>query len=249
MISTLSSPMRVISASVISISLTAAIISPVTAADTQAVAFAPNTWSQGVGTSISGKTNVERAMGKCVGSVLGGALLGALVGAAAGNTKSGLIIGTAVGAGVCAVLMKAASNKDKMALRNVQLQAANSGMISNASWTSEQGNLRNAIVTPSAVVPLVVGQNGSYRCRTDNTCLVDDKWVSYETLTKTGTGTALTKVAYTPVVYKCLQVETKYSVEGVDAKAGGDKFCLVNDTWVTGDKLKKLNIREDDIVT
>lgn len=205
-------------------------------------------WARGSGSSLEGKTNVERAIGKCIGSVLGGALLGGLVGAVAGNAKKGALIGTAVGAGVCAVMVKIASKRDKAALRAAQLNAVNEGKIQRTSWESSEGAQLYAVLTPSAPVPLVVSSSGSFRCRTDNRCLVGDEWVPYQTLIKPESAT-LQKVSDQPHVIKCRRLDTRLSVDGATSNTDSEAVCLVGDTWVTGDKLKKLNIRDDDVVT
>jgi len=180
--------------------------------------------------------------------VIGGALLGALVGAAAGSTKSGALIGTAVGVGVCAIIMKIASKKDKDALRNAQILAANAGDVQQRSWVSSEGAKLNAVVAPSGMVPLVISSTGSYRCRTDNRCLVGDEWMPYESLVKGDNPSVKLASGQAPVL-KCRRLSTQVRVEGQMASSGDEAVCLVGDTWITGDKLKKMNIRDEDIVT
>ncbi len=206
-------------------------------------------WSRGRGSTLEGKTNVDRALGKCIGSVIGGALLGALIGGAAGDTKKGALIGTAVGAGVCVILIKVASNQDKRALREAQLNAANEGRVERRSWVSSEGAELNAVVTPSKPVPLVVSSStGSYRCRTDNMCLVGDTWVPYRTLLDSP-GVGVQNASAQTRVYKCRRLDTSISADGGNANPGGEAVCLVGDSWITGEKLKKMKIRDADVVT
>lgn len=105
----------------------AMVVAPATAAHAQKVKY--------------GKTELDRAKGKCVGSVLGGALLGALVGRAVGGKDSTLVgaaVGATAGAGVCAVLISNAKHKDKMLA--AQLAAAqNPGQLYEATWTNDEG--------------------------------------------------------------------------------------------------------------
>lgn len=197
---------------------------------------------------MKGKTHVDRAIGKCVAAAVGAAILGGLVGAAAGSTKKGLLIGAAAGVGICAILMKVANDKDKAALRQAQLDAANLGQYQSRSWRGNEGDLIEATVSPSAPVPLVVGEKGSYRCRSDNTCLVGDQWVAYDTLVpQTPAGVQLASVSKMQVV-KCRRLQTDMTINGQGADSGSEAVCLVGDSWVTGDQLKKMKIRDEDIV-
>jgi hypothetical protein len=89
-----------------------------------------------------GKTEVEKATGKCIATVAGGALLGAGLGALIGGGKGariGAIGGGAAGATVCAVLIANAKHKDQII--RAQLAAASSpdGTYS-SSWTDDKGN-------------------------------------------------------------------------------------------------------------
>lgn len=207
-----------------------------------------SSWQSGTAGTLKGKTHVDRAIGKCVLSVVGGAILGGLIGAAAGSTKKGALIGGAAGVGLCAILMKVASDKDKAYVRQAQLDAANLGQYQTRSWRGSEGDLIQTAVSPSAPVPVVIGEKGSYRCRTDNMCLVGDQWVAYDTLvpqTAPGVQLASSKLK----VIKCRRLQTDMAVNGQGAASGSEAVCLVGDSWVTGDQLKKMNIRDADVVT
>jgi hypothetical protein len=89
-----------------------------------------------------GKTEVEKAHGKCVATVAGGALLGAGLGALIGGRKGagiGAIGGGAAGATVCAVLIANAKHKDQIIRAQMAAAASPDGSYS-SSWMDDKGN-------------------------------------------------------------------------------------------------------------
>ena len=56
-------------------------------------------------------------------------------------------------------------------------------------------------------------------------------------------GATLQNVSTQPQVYKCRRLDTSLTANGDNTNPGSEAVCLVGDTWVTGDKLKKLKIR------
>jgi hypothetical protein len=62
------------------------------------------------------KSQIDKAIGRCVASVAIGALLGAAVGnnSGRGNAGRGAVIGAAAGGVVCAVILKVAKDKDAL---------------------------------------------------------------------------------------------------------------------------------------
>lgn len=163
------------------------------------------------GSSIKGKTQVERAIGKCTGSIVGGAILGALVGAAAKDTGTGALIGAAAGAGLCAYLLVVASKQDKQALRDAQLQAINSGQTYQTTWTTTDGKPAAASVQVSPIVQVSAPKTKeTLRCRRarttlavadapqsfdDAVCLVGDTWVTGKDLKEMGINDSDVKLA------------------------------------------------------
>jgi len=151
---------------------------------------------------IDGKTEVEKAMGRCAATVLVGALLGAAVGSDSGQAGRGAAIGAAAGAGVCAIMLKVASNKDKERLREAQLAAANSGASQTTEWTTDQGQDARATVTASPIVQVsapktqetlpcrrtrtevTVGEQSNQT--TDVVCLHGDRWLTLDKLKALG---------------------------------------------------------------
>ncbi|NNM75797.1 hypothetical protein HJG53_02605 [Sphingomonas sp. ID1715] len=200
------------------------------------------------GRSLSGKTHVERAIGKCAASLLIGGLLGAGIGAAAGDTRRGALIGLGAGAVVCAVLVSAASSKDKAALRAAQLEALNSGAEQTVAWQTEQGQLARTVVSPSAPGSVLLSQAGSLQCRQDDMCRVGDSWYpKADILAGNAAPNApkLVKASFTNAQQLvCRRAHVSMSIDGSAATDGTDVSCLVGDTWITGDELKKHKINE-----
>lgn len=204
------------------------------------------------GSTLSGKTHVERAIGKCAGSLLLGALLGAGIGAAAGNTKKGVLIGLGTGAVVCALLISAASSKDKQALREAQLDAYNTGQVRNISWATEQGQFAQATIEPSKPGVVLVSQSGSLECRRqDDFCKVGDSWFPRASILAgqaAPDAPKLVKAAFTNAEeLVCRRAHVSLTIDQNSATDGDDVACLVGDTWVTGDQLKKRKINESHV--
>jgi hypothetical protein len=203
------------------------------------------------GSRLVGKTNVERALGKCAASLLGGALLGALIGKAAGDTGKGAAIGAAAGGVVCAIMLKVASDKDKQQLRLMQLEALNSNSLQTASWTSDEGDAVTANITPTGTGNVVVADKGSLTCRADDYCKVGDSWFARNDIINNIVDPTSPRVIPAGLgnarVLQCRRTSTSVKVDDQDASQGTDVACLVGDTWVTGDELKKRKIREEDI--
>lgn len=204
------------------------------------------------GRALQGKTHVERAIGKCVGSLLIGGLLGAGIGAVAGDAKRGALLGLGTGAVVCAVLIAAASSKDKAAMRAAQLEALNSGNVQTVSWQTEQGELARTVVAPGAPGSVLLTNAGSLQCRQDDTCQVGDSWYPRaEILAGRAAPNAskLIKASFTNAQQLvCRRSHVTMTVNQSDATDGNDVSCLIGDTWVTGDELKKHKINEAHVV-
>lgn len=204
------------------------------------------------GSSLKGKTNLDRAVGKCVMSVVFGAILGAAVGAAAGDVGSGLAVGAGVGAVVCAVLLKVASDKDKKQIREAQLAAFNSNQLERSVWTTEDGLAAQVTVVPTGNGKVLVAKNGSLECRSDNQCRVGDTWYPQEDILagRLDPTTPLKVKASVSGAQEllCRRTSTSITISDRDVQNGSDIACLVGDTWVTGDQLKKSKIRESDVV-
>lgn len=204
------------------------------------------------GLALRGKTNVDRAVGKCVGAVFLGALLGAGLGAIGGNAGDGALIGAGVGVGVCAIIMKVASDRDKREIRNAQLAAFNSAQSINASWTTQEGLNAQATVVPTGSGSVMVAKNGSLQCRSDNQCLVGDNWYSRDAILAGSIDPGAPKLAKASITgaqqLVCRRAATSIAVAGQQAQNSSDVACLIGDSWITGDELKKKKIREADII-
>ncbi|WP_165184300.1 YMGG-like glycine zipper-containing protein [Caulobacter soli] len=85
------------------------------------------------------KSQIDRAIGRCVATVAIGALLGAAVGnnSGRGNAGRGAVIGAAAGGVVCAVILKVA--KDKDALLAHQQEAVALGGMQRATFEGHDG--------------------------------------------------------------------------------------------------------------
>jgi hypothetical protein len=169
---------------------------PMTSAFAQS-GSAANTYSA---TQLDGQTAVERAVGKCVLVVAGGAVLGALLGGH--NAGRGAAIGAAVGGGACAAMLTIASQQDKARMRQLELQAANSGEKVTDSWETSDHHTVTATVTPSPIVEVSDRKSGGeLKCRhlnsaindqdsRDTVCLQGDTWVTFAKLQAQGVVTA-----------------------------------------------------------
>lgn len=200
---------------------------------------------------IKGKTNVERAIGKCFASVLGGALLGALIGKAAGDSGKGALVGAAAGGVACAIMLKVAKDKDKEQIRQAQLLALNNNQFTRTQWTTEEGEVAVASVMPTGSGSVVVADKGSIFCRTDDVCKVGDNWYPKENILN-GTIDPNAPRAVRVAVQgaqslRCRRTSTSVKVGDQSLPDGSDVACLLGDVWVTGDELKKNKIRETDI--
>ena len=149
------------------------------------------------GTSIDGRTEVDRTIGKCIAAVAAGAILGALIGGRR-NAGSGAAIGAGVGVGACAIMMSIANEHDRERLRQLQLQSLNSGQSQTDQWRTADGQDASATVTASSVVQVTAPKSSEVlNCRRVNTqvesqgrdasssdvvCLHGDKWVTLDRL-------------------------------------------------------------------
>lgn len=203
------------------------------------------------GRALLGKTHVERAIGKCAASLLIGGLLGAGIGAAAGDAGKGALIGLGTGAVVCTLLVTAASGKDKAALRAAQLDALNSGEAKTVSWRTGQGQYAEAMIQPSQPGTVLVSQNGSLECRSDDMCRVGDSWFAKASILSgqsAPNAPKLIKASFTDAEeLVCRRSNTNLTINRDGATNGDDIACLVGDTWVTGDQLKKRKINESHV--
>jgi hypothetical protein len=148
---------------------------------------------------IDGQTEVEKTIGRCAAAVVAGALVGALLGGR--NAGRGAAIGAAAGVGVCAFMMSVASNRDKAHLRELQLQALNTGQAQEA-WQTSDGKAASATITTSNVVDVSARKTGEMlKCRratthlsvdgqgsdaTDIVCLHGDSWLTLDKLKALG---------------------------------------------------------------
>lgn len=200
------------------------------------------------GRTLQGKTHVERAIGKCATSLLIGGLLGAGIGAAAGDAKKGALLGLGAGAVVCAVLVAAASSKDKAAMRAAELEALNSGTVQIVSWQTEQGQIARTVVAPGAPGSVLLTDAGSLQCRQDDMCRVGDSWFPKADIMAgraAPNAPKLVKASFTNAQQLvCRRSHMSMTIDQNSATDGTDVSCLIGDTWVTGDELKKHKINE-----
>lgn len=108
------------------------------------------------------KTEVQKAVGKCIATVMGGALLGALLGGR--NRGRGAVIGAGVGAAACALIMAAAKRQDRILA--AQQAAARSGSDYVDTFADENGNPMRvvsrgeAIQAPPKLIPVAYEVGG-----------------------------------------------------------------------------------------
>lgn len=249
---------RILVASMLSASLVAASAPPAASAAPASVMViaaqaAPPAGYQG--RALVGKTNVDRAIGKCAGALVLGALLGAGIGAAAGDAGKGAAIGAGVGAVACVVLLKIASDRDKRQIRAAQLEALNAApgapRAQTAVWTSEKGAEVRTDVTASAPGSVLLSQAGSLQCRADDQCKVGDSWYPKATILAgqvDANAARPVRAAFTDArELVCRRTVTKVQIDDASPSSSQDVSCLVGDRWVTGDQLKKLKIDESHI--
>ncbi|TKV41565.1 hypothetical protein A0U87_20625 [Sphingobium sp. MP9-4] len=199
------------------------------------------------GQRLSGKTAVEKTIGKCVlALVIGGGLGAALKG------KNGAAIGLAAGGLVCALMMKTASDKDKARVRAAELEAFNSNAMQRASWTTDDGTPAELAVMPSGQGSVLMTSAGSLECRRDNQCRIGDSWFPKDQiLSKQAQANApkIVKASFESAEeLVCRRNRVTLGVQGQVVSDGSDTACLVGDTWVTGDALKKSKIKESNIL-
>lgn len=148
---------------------------------------------------ITGKTEVEKAIGRCAFAVLAGAALGA---AASENRGRGAATGAAIGGVVCVAMLSIASANDKARLREAQLAALNTGQIQHANWTTTENKAASAMVSAGDVVEVSARKSDEVvKCRRVNTqldvdgqtnatsdvvCLRGDSWVTLDKLKPMG---------------------------------------------------------------
>ena len=101
--------------------------------------------------------------------------LGAGLGAAI-KGKDGALVGAGLGGLVCALMMKAARDKDKERVRNAQLAALNSNTQQQDTWSTDQGATVQLAVMPEGDGKLLMTSTGSIECRRDDQCRIGDSW-------------------------------------------------------------------------
>jgi hypothetical protein len=175
-----------------------------TAALSAAAVQAPAAYAQAADTGgrfnaerIDGQTAVEKAIGRCVLAVTGGAVLGALLGGRR-NAGRGALLGAGAGAGICVMMVSVASGQDKARLRQLQLDAVNSGQDQSQRWRTSDGKDVAATVSAGNVMQVASRTSGDVlKCRRANThldvngqgsdstdvvCLQGDSWVTLDKL-------------------------------------------------------------------
>lgn len=199
------------------------------------------------GARISGSTHVDRAIGKCVAALVVGGGLGAILG-----KKKGAVIGLGVAAGVCALIIRAASKKDKALIREAQLVALNNASIQRANWVTEDGAAASLTVMPTGQGSVVTTDSGSIKCRADNYCNIGDTWYPKDQILAKQVDPNAPKLIrasfQSAQEVLCRRNRTVMSVNNQPATDGSDLSCLVGDTWVTGDSMKQRKIKESDVV-
>src|SRR5689334_21701470 len=85
------------------------------------------------------RSELDKAIGRCVISVGAGAILGAIVGnnAGRGNAGRGAVIGAAAGGVLCAVMLKVARDKDEILAR--QKAAVAQGGFQRTTFQGKEG--------------------------------------------------------------------------------------------------------------
>lgn len=89
------------------------------------------------------KSEVDKAVGKCVGTVLGGAFLGALI-AGKKDRATGALAGAAVGGGICALIVDDAKKKDRVF--EAQLRAASAQNGQHTSTFTDDAGVKTTVV-------------------------------------------------------------------------------------------------------
>lgn len=109
------------------------------------------------------RSEIDKAIGKCVASVAIGGVLGALAGGRH-HAGQGALAGAAIGGVVCVVLLKAA--KDKQAMLDIQRQQVAMGGVQTTSFNGQEGDQLVMTTTVRDVTPAALGSNPPSRfCR------------------------------------------------------------------------------------
>lgn len=199
------------------------------------------------GQKLSGKTFVEKSIGKCVVAVLLGAGLGAAV-----KGKDGALIGAGLGGLVCALMLKAASDKDKARVRDAQLAALGSNHSQQETWSTDQGATAQLAVMPMGDGTVMMTNSGSLECRRDNQCRIGDSWYPRDQILSREPAAEAPKLVKASFESSrelvCRKSRAVYGVDGQTVSDGTDIACLVGDTWVMSDALKKQKINSKHVV-
>ena len=153
------------------------------------------------GRAIDGKTEVEKAMGRCALALIAGALVGAAV-ADWRRRGEGAALGAAAGGLVCAAMLSVANKKDKEYVRALQLTALNSGEQQTQQWQTADNKAASATISASNVVQVTSPKTADVlNCRrlstdlkiedqesssSDVVCLKGDSWVTLDKLKADG---------------------------------------------------------------
>lgn len=110
------------------------------------------------------KSEIDKAISRCVASVVIGGLLGAVIGGSSGrgNAGKGALIGTAAGGAVCVVLIKVAKDKDALLAAQRQQVAMGGEQETNLQGREGPMVLRSKI---EDVTPISTGTTPSQICR------------------------------------------------------------------------------------
>lgn len=199
------------------------------------------------GQKLSGKTFVEKSIGKCVVAVLLGAGLGAAV-----KGKDGALVGAGLGGLVCALMLKAASDKDKARIRDAQLAALGSNQLQQETWSTDQGATAQLAVMPAGDGTVMMTNSGSIECRRDNQCRIGDSWYPKDQILSRQAAVDAPKLVKASFESSqelvCRKSRAVYGVDGQTVSDGTDVACLVGDTWVTSDAFKKQKINSGHVV-
>lgn len=199
------------------------------------------------GQKLAGKTFVEKAIGKCVVAVLLGAGLGAAI-----KGKDGALVGAGLGGLVCALMMKAASDKDKERVRDAQLAALNSNTQQQDTWSTDQGATVQLAVMPEGDGKLLMTSTGSIECRRDDQCRIGDSWYPKDQILSRQAAADAPKLVKASFESSrelvCRKSRVVYDVDGQVVSDGTDIACLNGDTWVTSDAFKKQKINSGHVV-
>lgn len=199
------------------------------------------------GQKLSGKTFVEKSIGKCIVAVLLGAGLGAAI-----KGKDGALVGAGVGGLVCALILKAASDKDKARVRDAQLAALNSNRLQEDTWSTDEGATAQLAVVPAGEGTVLMTSNGSIECRRDNQCRIGDSWYPRDQILSRQAAADAPKLVKASFESShelvCRRSRAVYDVDGQVVSDSSDVACLNGDTWVLSDGFKKQKINSGHVV-